>query len=115
MLEVTARRGASGIFSITAEGHTGFSDAGTDIVCAAVSVLMQALLVGLEDVLELEGVASFSDPEIPLVTVEWDEDSLPARQLAATILLSLAGVADTYPDFVRVTEVIEEDDDDDDD
>ena len=36
-----------------AHGHTGYADAGEDIVCAAVSALTQATVIGMQEVLSL--------------------------------------------------------------
>lgn len=42
-----------GIVGFEAKGHTGFADPGEDIVCAAISVLVQTTIIGLKDVLHL--------------------------------------------------------------
>ncbi|MDR1515337.1 MAG: ribosomal-processing cysteine protease Prp [Synergistaceae bacterium] len=110
MLTVTAKHSAAGLRSISSAGHAGFADEGKDIVCAAVSTLMQALLVGLEDVLGLKDVKLTSDAKKPEMTVEWTDDGVSAQQIAFTVLLSLKGVADAYPGFVNVNEVFEEED-----
>jgi uncharacterized protein YsxB (DUF464 family) len=108
MLTVTARHGADGLRSISSEGHAGFADDGEDIVCAAVSTLMQALLVGLEDVLGLEDVKFTSDAQKPRMSIEWGSGGLGAQQIARTVLLSLKGVAASYPGCVSVDEFFEE-------
>jgi uncharacterized protein YsxB (DUF464 family) len=108
MLTVTARRCASGLYFISAEGHAGYADEGWDVVCAAVSTLMQALRVGVEDVLGLKGTKFFSDPAIPFMSIEWDGADRDAQQLARTILLSLRGVEAAYSDFVNIVDVSEE-------
>lgn len=75
--------------------------------------MTQALRVGLVDVLELEDVKYFSDPNLPVMSLGWDGASLPAQRLAVTILLSLKSVEASYPGFVKVNEVFEEDTGDD--
>jgi len=40
-----------GISGFVAKGHTGYSEHGTDIVCAAVSALTQTAVLGLQEVL----------------------------------------------------------------
>lgn len=104
MMQVTARRDDFGIFSISAQGHTGFAEHGSDIVCAAVSTLMQALLVGLQDVLEMEDVEVDTVPEIPRMAFTWDSEDEDGQIVAETIFRSLEAVASSYPDFVTVTE-----------
>jgi uncharacterized protein YsxB (DUF464 family) len=110
MLTITAKFSAAKLRSISSEGHAGFADEGEDIVCAAVSTLMQALLVGLEDVLGLKDVKLARDAKRPRMTVEWADGGVSAQQIASTVLLSLKGVARSYPAFVSITEVFEEED-----
>jgi hypothetical protein len=64
------------------------------------------------DVLALDGVKFSSDARVPIMTLEWDGANIPAQQLATVILLSLKGVAASYPDFVNITEIFEEEIDD---
>lgn len=103
-MQVTARRNDYGIFSLSAQGHTGYAEQGSDIVCSAVSVLMQALRVGLQDVLEMEGLEVEMDPEVPLMGFMWNSQDEESQIVAETIYRSLAAVANSYPDFVTVTE-----------
>ena len=44
-----------------AVGHTGYAEAGQDIVCAAVSALTQSTLNGLKNVLEAPVTANIDD------------------------------------------------------
>lgn len=104
MLEITARSNSRGVFHISASGHSGFASSGSDIVCASVSTLMQALYVGLEDVLKLDTLTFTSDPLIPEISIDWEAGSDCSEQIAQTILLSLKAVANAYPDFVVVFE-----------
>ncbi|MDR3332806.1 MAG: ribosomal-processing cysteine protease Prp [Synergistaceae bacterium] len=105
MLVVTALRDSRGIYSISAEGHADYADEGFDIVCASVSTLIQALGVGLEDVLELKGVKSFIDRKTRVMSYEWDGSVEEAQTIAWTILLSIKAVAESYPDYIEVREV----------
>ncbi|MDR1916470.1 MAG: ribosomal-processing cysteine protease Prp, partial [Synergistaceae bacterium] len=92
MIEVTAKRDANGICSITAQGHSGFAESGSDIICASVSSLIQALSVGLEDVLELQDVRIIRSPEIPVMGFEWNSRLREAQYIALTIAGSLRAV-----------------------
>lgn len=104
MFVVTASRDTHDrICRLSARGHSGFAEEGSDIVCAAVSTLMQSLHVGLSDVLKID-VTQRSDPKIPEMTIEWDASNDSGQQLARTILLSLKAVANSYPEYVSVLE-----------
>lgn len=104
MLTVTAKHDEAGIFSLSAEGHTGFADSGSDIVCASISSLVQALWLGLEEVAKPEKFEAVADPNVPAISLTWDSKAEPAQILARTILLSIKAIADDYPDYVRVDE-----------
>lgn len=105
MIEITAKRDAGGIYSITARGHSGFAEYGSDIICASVSSLIQALSVGLEDVLGLEDVKTIRFPEIPIMGFEWDNETAEAQHIALTIARSLKAVAESYPDYAAYSEL----------
>lgn len=104
MMRITATRDGYGIFSLSAQGHTGYAEQGSDVVCAAVSVLMQALQVGLQDILEMETLEVETEPEVPRMALTWDSQDEEGQIVAETIYQSLAAVANSYPDFVTVTE-----------
>jgi len=54
-----------------ASGHSGYAPRNKDIVCAAVSTLLQALAVGLIDVLALNGVQCKKEEEPAYFSIEW--------------------------------------------
>ena len=104
MLEIIAKHNSRGVFHLSASGHSGFADPGFDIVCASVSTLIQALHVGLADVLKLDKISVESNRQIPEMSIEWENVDVNSEQIAQTILLSLKAVANSYPDFVVVYE-----------
>lgn len=107
MLTVTARFKEGRIRAISAEGHSGFAETGSDIVCAAASSLMQALWIGLEDILEIDDLTIVSDPEIPLIGLSWEDTEREVQVLARTILAALKAIARDYPDYVKLEETDE--------
>lgn len=103
MMALTVRRDGRGICAVAASGHTGYSEHGSDIVCAAASTLMQALLVGLQDVLGIEAEVE-ANPAEPRMAISWDSGHEGSQVVAETICRSLWAVANSYPDFVTVNE-----------
>jgi uncharacterized protein YsxB (DUF464 family) len=100
--------GEKGLVGLESLGHSGFAPAGEDIVCAAVSALVQALLVGLRDVACIEDVECEMKKEIPvsLIRVKWKEDrAAELNLLTRTVALSLKEIASGYSDYVSVSEV----------
>ena len=108
MTSVVLYREGETLIGVEGRGHSGFAEEGEDVVCAAVSTLLHALLVGLVDVARIEGVEGEMDPdpEVPLIKVMWpkeraDEISL----LTKTVELSLREIASGSPEHVDITEV----------
>ena len=74
--------------SIKAEGHANYDEPGKDIVCAAVSTLMQTL--------ELRGTAVKSSGDMLVYT----ED----KQALELIAEGLKQISENYPEYVEVIE-----------
>jgi uncharacterized protein YsxB (DUF464 family) len=68
---------------------------------------MQALSVGLKDVLGIESVKELREPEIPVMGFEWDSNVPEGQIIGRTIAMSLEGVANSYPDNVKYNEIRE--------
>ena len=93
------------IFAIEAIGHSGYRAHGEDIVCSAVSTLMQALATGLIEVIQLDSVKESVDERNVSMSYSWQPDQYGhAEVLARTIYLSLKGVALAYPKHVVIIE-----------
>lgn len=94
------------ISAISVSGHTGYGTSGNDIVCAGVSALIQALSIGLEEVLKLQDVQTEfyidDEPYIKLVLPMTDDR---VDIIARTIYLSFKEMEKAYPGHVRLTEV----------
>ncbi len=87
------------------QGHAGYDGRGHDIVCAAVSVLSQALLLGLEDVVGLEPVVTMYEGYLECLLCPGDEASSEAQTLLKTLHVGLMQVQEQYPQRVRVVVV----------
>lgn len=75
-------------------------------MCAGVSALLHALLLGLNDVARTEGVRSEVDPLGPVIRVFWPEEEAEALDLLTrTVALSLKKIESGYPGHVSVAEV----------
>ena len=101
------RTNAGAIKSITAEGHSSYAASGEDIVCASVSTLMQALWVGLEEILKVDGLKTERDSEIPRMGLAWDPSIHGTQLLSRTIARSLEAIGESYPDYVKYREIME--------
>ena len=82
------------MMSLRAEGHADFAPKGQDIVCAAVSALMQTLAYSLDS----GTVTCADDRNLMVVQAKQGTDSLAKFELVTDGLILLA---DAYPEHVR--------------
>ena len=100
------KNGAGAISSIAAEGHSGYAESGRDIVCASVSSLMQALWIGLDEILKVGDLRAERDQEIPRISLAWDHNIPETQVVARTIARSLEALSKSYPGYVKYREII---------
>ena len=100
------RRSDGALIGYRATGHTGYAEAGEDIVCAGVSALTQSTLNGLLNVLKApvghkvdERTASLEAELKPEATEEQVER---AQLLLETLLQGLQAIERSYPRNVRI-------------
>lgn len=85
-------------FDIEVKGHAGYAAMGNDIVCAAISVLVQTLL------LHMEYVAEDFDAKIDNGYAKIHGVGKDAVASFLTIMTGLAAVAEQHPKYLYMTE-----------
>lgn len=105
MIEIDLVRDRQGrIVSYRVCGHSGCGEAGSDVVCAAVSALTQAPLLGLERHLKLALSYAVDEKDgILEVALNSAPDALTEAVLE-TMYYALKSVADQRPEYVRIHE-----------
>lgn len=102
MLEVRFRRDSRNrLSSVFAAGHANWADAGDDIVCAAVSAILQAAWLGLVEHAHIELDADRSSGNLHLVIPPAERDRDDVRAIVATAELAVEQIAHQFPAFVR--------------
>lgn len=100
------RSGDGSLTGFRAEGHTGYAEAGADIVCAAVSALTQATLNGLKNVLKAPVMFEMDDNsaflEARLTPEATPAQIKEAQLLLVTLLEGLQAIERSYPHNVRI-------------
>lgn len=86
---------------ITIKGHAGYARPGHDIVCAAVSVLLQCFIASVE---ELTADELQSDMTAGNAVVRYGNLSESAQILIDSFFVGVRMIADTYPNNVKLTE-----------
>ena len=103
MIEIKFFKQGEKLTGIESKGHSGAGRKGNDIICAAVSVLMQALHLGLRNVARLETLIYYADEKLPLMRLVWHEKECnKAYVLAQTVAESLKSIAQDNPKYVKV-------------
>ena len=92
-------------FSIS--GHSGYAEAGSDLVCAAVSAVVTMAEATINDVCGAKAKVRVKDEQARItltLPVSCDEEETVQAVLAG-MMITLAGMRDDYPDYIEVLEV----------
>ena len=89
------------LLGFEARGHAGYAPSGEDIVCAAVSVLTQTALLGLQEVLKVPVEWSVDEEKGELIA-RVREATDGTEVLLRTLEAGLKNIAGQYPDLVGI-------------
>ena len=107
MINVIVIKEKQTIKTIEATGHSGYADEGSDIVCSAISTLMEMLANGLTEVVKAQ-VNVVVDEKIPHLSVTLNETDIEkckqAQVLMQSTLLGIKGVAQEFSKFIKIKE-----------
>ena len=95
------------ITGFTVSGHSGYGEAGTDIVCAAVSAVVTMAEATINDVCGAKAKVRVKDEDARItltLPASCDEEDTVQAVLAG-MMLTLVGMRDDYPDYIEVLEV----------
>jgi len=89
------------------QGHSGYGEAGTDVVCAAVSTAVNFAECTLNDVLGANAKVRVNDEEarVTLTLPASCEDEEAVQAVLTGMMLTLSALRDEYPDYIEVLEV----------
>ena len=92
-------------FSIS--GHSGYAEAGQDIVCAAISAVVTMAEATINDVCGAKAKVRVKEEDARVtltLPVSCDEEE-SIQAVLAGMMITLAGMRDDYPDYIEVLEV----------
>jgi uncharacterized protein YsxB (DUF464 family) len=93
--------GRKRLSSFAAVGHAEFADAGEDVVCAAVSAILQAARLGLEEHERVVLDVRQERGDMRVTVPEERRDDEGVRAILTTAALSVRQIAAQYPQHVR--------------
>jgi uncharacterized protein YsxB (DUF464 family) len=94
MIEITHQQNR-----ITIKGHAQYAPHGQDIVCAAVSALVQTFVASVR---ELTADAIKADIAAGNVVIEYKSLSAESKTLLGSFFIGVRMIAETYPVHVRI-------------
>lgn len=87
------------ITAVSVEGHAGYAEEGSDIVCAAVSSLAQGALLGVRKVAGIDAESRVSEGRLTFRLPEYNEKS---DAILETMRLALRDVMEGYRRYIRM-------------
>lgn len=104
MIRILIKQKNDSLKYIHVSGHANSDDYGKDIVCAAVSVVSQTILLGISEILKSDlkysiekGDLSFEIPEDMVY-----EDELRVNALTHTLMLGLLNIKNNYKNYIDI-------------
>ena len=95
------------ITGFSVSGHSGYGEAGTDIVCAAVSAVVTMAEATINDVCGAKAKVRVREENASVrltLPASCDEEDAVQAVLAG-MMLTLVSMRDDYPDYIEVLEV----------
>jgi len=92
-------------FSVS--GHSGYSEAGTDIVCAAISAVVTMAEATINDVCGAKAKVRVKeeDARITLTLPASCDEEESVQAVLSGMMLTLISLREDYPDYIEVLEV----------
>ena len=95
------------ITGFSVSGHSGYAEAGADIVCAAVTAVVTMVEATINDVCGAKAKVRVKDADarITLTLPASCDEEESVQAVLAGMLLTLCSLRDDYPDYIEVLEV----------
>ena len=95
------------ITGFSVSGHSGYAEAGSDIVCAAISALVTMAEATINDVCGAKAKVRVKedDARITLTLPASCDEEETVQAVLAGMMLTLCSMRDDYPDYIEVLEV----------
>ena len=92
-------------FSVS--GHSGYAEAGSDIVCAAISAVVTMAEATINDVCGAKAKVRVKDEQarITLTLPASCDEEETVQAVLAGMMVTLLSLQEDYPDFIEVLEV----------
>ena len=95
------------ITGFSVSGHSGYSEAGSDIVCAAISAVVTMAEATINDICGAKAKVRVNeeDARITLTLPASCDEEETVQAVLSGLLLTLISLREDYPDYIEVLEV----------
>ena len=95
------------ITGFSVSGHSGYAEAGSDIVCAAVSAVVTMAEATINEVCGAKAKVRVKeeDARVTLTLPASCDEEESIQAVLAGMMLTLCSMRDDYPDYIEVLEV----------
>ena len=95
------------ITGFSVSGHSGYAEAGSDIVCAAISAVVTMAEATINDVCGAKAKVRVkeADARVTLTLPASCDEEESVQAVLAGMMIYLCSLRDDYPDFIEVLEV----------
>ena len=95
------------ITGFSVSGHSGYGEAGSDIVCAAVSAVVTMAEATINEVCGAKAKVRVKeeDARVSLTLPASCDEEDTVQAVLAGMMITLCSLRDDYPDFIEVLEV----------
>ena len=95
------------ITGFSVSGHSGYSEAGSDIVCAAVSAVVSMVEATINDVCGAKAKVRVKDEDarVTLMLPASCDEEETVQAVLSGMLVTLLSLKEDYPDYIEVLEV----------
>ena len=95
------------ITGFSVSGHSGYSEAGSDIVCAAISAVVTMAEATINDVCGARAKVRVKDEDarITLTLPTSCDEEETVQSVLSGMMLTLISLKEDYPDYIEVLEV----------
>ena len=108
MTDVVFYKNNGVITAFECSGHTGYAEAGYDIVCSALSSIAQSCALGIKEVLKINAKIKRNDDKgyyrVALPNDMTDSQAGGAQVLLKTMLCSVKALAKEYSKYIKLEE-----------
>ena len=95
------------ITGFTVYGHSGYSESGSDIVCAAISAVVTMAEATINDVCGAKAKVRVKDEDarVTLMLPSSCDEEETVQAVLSGMLVTLLSLKEDYPDYIEVLEV----------